>query len=393
MGGWGARGPRARAHAGPSRGALEAGARPRADGDSCTCDSVAMLSSRSIHRSSAGGHERCAGRSSGGPVTRAGRVSPTSGAVRRPPAAGGPTTSDAPRVPGTFRGEERGRPASRASNPFVPERTVHASTRADHGSRRARLPQLQRGLPRRPRRRGRRLHRDPDPVHRRPDATRPSWPGPRYPQGIPIHDESELTRLIRDLGVDDVVFSYSDVSPRARHAQGESRCWPPARTSCCSGPKATMLKADVPVVAVCAVRTGCGQEPDDARHRARRCATPASGWSRCGTRCPTGTSRRSACSGSRRSRTSTATTRRSRSVRSTSRTSRSGTVIYAGVDYGDILAQAQAECDVLLWDGGNNDLPVLRARTCTSSSPTRSAPATRRATTRVRRTCGWPTRS
>ena len=68
----------------------------------------------------------------------------------------------------------------------------------------------------------------------------------------------------------------------------------------------------------------------------------------------------------------------------------SGTIIYAGVDYGDILEQAQAECDVLLWDGGNNDLPFY-ARTSTSWSPTRSAPGTRRATTPARPTSAWPT--
>ena len=83
-------------------------------------------------------------------------------------------------------------------------------------------------------------------------------------------------------------------------------------------------------------------------------------WSPSATRCRTGTSRPSACSGTRSSRTSTATTARSRSARSTSRTSRRGPIIYAGVDYGAILEQAQAECDVLLWDGGNNDLPFYR---------------------------------
>ena len=74
--------------------------------------------------------------------------------------------------------------------------------------------------------------------------------------------------------------------------------------------------------------------------------------------------RAGASSGSRRSRTSTGTSARSRSARSTSRTSRSGTVIYAGVDYGAILEQAQAECDVLLWDGGNNDTAVLPPDVC-----------------------------
>ncbi len=69
----------------------------------------------------------------------------------------------------------------------------------------------------------------------------------------------------------------------------------------------------------------------------------------------------------------------------------SGTIIYAGVDYGDILERAQAECDVLLWDGGNNDLPFYapgRPRRGRRPAPRR---ARDRATTPARPTCAWPT--
>src|SRR5919197_2062213 len=82
--------------------------------------------------------------------------------------------------------------------------------------------------------------------------------GARYPEGIHIYDESELPRLVGDLEVDEVVFAYSDVSheyvmPRA------SLVLAAGASFTLLGPKATMLGASVPVVAVCAVRTGSGK--------------------------------------------------------------------------------------------------------------------------------------
>ena len=69
-----------------------------------------------------------------------------------------------------------------------------------------------------------------------------------------------------------------------------------------------------------------------------------------------------------------------------------GMVMYAGVDYADILEQAEAEADVVIWDGGNNDFPFY-APTCTSSSSTRCGPGTSSCTTPARRTSAWPTSS
>ena len=82
--------------------------------------------------------------------------------------------------------------------------------------------------------------------------------GPRYPDGIQIHDEDQLADLIRDLHVDEVVFAYSDVSHeyvmhRASAAMAAGPSW------ILLGPNDTMLDATVPVVAVCAVRTGSGK--------------------------------------------------------------------------------------------------------------------------------------
>ena len=82
--------------------------------------------------------------------------------------------------------------------------------------------------------------------------------GPHYPNGIQIHDESELTDLITSLNVDDVVFAYSDVSHEyVMHKASEAMA--AGANFLLLGPDATMLDADVPVVSVCAVRTGSGK--------------------------------------------------------------------------------------------------------------------------------------
>ena len=84
--------------------------------------------------------------------------------------------------------------------------------------------------------------------------------GPRYPSGIPIEDESELETLCRRLRVTRVVFAYSDVS-HAHVMQVASRALAAGSDFVLLGPERTMLKAAVPVVAVSAVRTGCGKSP------------------------------------------------------------------------------------------------------------------------------------
>ncbi|MGE5460319.1 MAG: cyclic 2,3-diphosphoglycerate synthase [Solirubrobacterales bacterium] len=188
------------------------------------------------------------------------------------------------------------------------------------------------------------------------DRTYPaSLAGERYPTGIQIHDESELTALIHDLKVDDVVFSYSDVSHEYVMHKG-SEALAAGANFMLLGPNETMLKATVPVVSVCAVRTGAGksqttraiaQTLKDAGKRVVAVRHPM----------PYGD-----LEAQRVQRYATLedldrydTTIEEREEYEPHITT--GTIIYAGVDYGDILEQAQAECDVLIWDGGNNDLP------------------------------------
>jgi predicted GTPase len=182
--------------------------------------------------------------------------------------------------------------------------------------------------------------------------------GARYPAGIPIHDESELRDLIRELDVDDVVFSYSDVShEHVMHTASEALA--AGANFLLLGPDATMLDASVPVVAVTAVRTGVGKSQTT---RAVAATLKDAGKRVVAVRHPMPYGNLAA---QRVQRYATLedldryeTTIEEREEYEPHITS--GTVIYAGVDYGDILEQAQAECDVLLWDGGNNDLPFYR---------------------------------
>jgi predicted GTPase len=179
--------------------------------------------------------------------------------------------------------------------------------------------------------------------------------GEGYPQGIRIHDESELTRLIDDLRVDDVVFAYSDVSHEYVMHKG-SEAMAAGANFLLLGPDATMLKAEVPVVAICAVRTGSGKSQTT---RAIAGTLKDLGKKVVAVRHPMPygdlvsqrVQRYAEIEDLDRYRT-TIEEREEYEPHITS-----GTVIYAGVDYGAILEQAQAECDVLLWDGGNNDLP------------------------------------
>ena len=182
-----------------------------------------------------------------------------------------------------------------------------------------------------------------------------SLAGERYPNGIPIHDESELAQLIRDERVDDVVFSYSDVSHQyVMHRASEVLA--AGANFELLGPSETMLKATVPVVAVCAVRTGSGKSQTT---RAIAQTLKDQGKRVVAVRHPMPYGNLEA---QRVQRFATLedldrydTTIEEREEYEPHITS--GTIIYAGVDYGDILERVQAECDVLLWDGGNNDLP------------------------------------
>ena len=188
------------------------------------------------------------------------------------------------------------------------------------------------------------------------DRTYPaSLAGDRYPNGIPVHVEDELTTLIADLRVDDVVFSYSDVThEHVMHKASEVLA--AGANFELLGPRATMLKATVPVVAVCAVRTGSGKSQTT---RAIAATLKGAGKRVVAVRHPMPYGDLAA---QRVQRFATLEDLDSHDTTIEEREEyephiATGTIIYAGVDYQAILEQAQQECDVLLWDGGNNDLP------------------------------------
>jgi predicted GTPase len=182
--------------------------------------------------------------------------------------------------------------------------------------------------------------------------------GSRYPNGIRIFDESELRRLIRDERVDDVIFAYSDVSHEyVMHKASEVLA--AGANYELLGPDATMLDASVPVVAVCAVRTGSGKSQTT---RAVASVLREAGKRVVAVRHPMPYGDLNA---QRVQRFETLEDLDRHNVTIEEREEyephlNAGTVTYAGVDYGAILQQAQAECDVLIWDGGNNDLPFYR---------------------------------
>jgi predicted GTPase len=186
----------------------------------------------------------------------------------------------------------------------------------------------------------------------------PELAGARYPEGVRIYDESELARLVRELEVDEVVFAYSDVSHEYVMHKG-SEALATGADFVLLGPRDTMLDAAVPVVAVCAVRTGSGKSQTT---RAIAATLKEAGKRVVAVRHPMPygnlVEQRVQRFASLEDLDRYETTIEEREEYEPHITS--GTVIYAGIDYGEILEQAQAECDVLLWDGGNNDLPFYR---------------------------------
>ncbi len=187
----------------------------------------------------------------------------------------------------------------------------------------------------------------------------PELAGPLYPDGIVIHPEDRLEELIRELGVAECVMAYSDLShetvmhlaARCNVAGADFKLIAPART---------MLESRLPVIAVCATRTGAGKSPTSRevarilREAGRRVAVLRHPM-------PYGDLAAGAV-------------QRFASVQDLDRWHVTieeredyephvvaGSVVYAGVDYGRVLAAAEEDADVLIWDGGNNDTSFLKA--------------------------------
>jgi len=182
--------------------------------------------------------------------------------------------------------------------------------------------------------------------------------GKLYPKGIEIHPESELIDLIKKYKVDEVIFSYSDVPYDyvMNHSAAVNAAGADFKLM---GPKHTMLKSSKPVIAVCAVRTGSGKSQTTRRviellqeagkkvvavrhpmpygnlneQKVQRFATLSDLV-------------KHKCTIEEREEYEPHVVR--------------GNIIYAGVDYEAILRQAEKEADIIVWDGGNNDLPFYK---------------------------------
>jgi predicted GTPase len=182
--------------------------------------------------------------------------------------------------------------------------------------------------------------------------------GPAYPDGIPILAESELESLIADYDVDVVVFAYSDVTHQhVMHLA--SRAIAAGASYLLLGAEQTMVASSKPVVAVCAARTGAGKSQTSRRvaelltAAGRKVVTVRHPM-------PYGDLVKQAV---QRFETYDDLTEHDVTIEEREEYEPhidAGRIVYAGVDYEAILRQAEAEADVVIWDGGNNDLPFYR---------------------------------
>jgi predicted GTPase len=182
--------------------------------------------------------------------------------------------------------------------------------------------------------------------------------GPEYPGGIRIYSESKLVSLIRDLEVDQVVFAYSDISHEYVMHRA-SQVLAAGADFRLMGAGTTTLRSEKPVVAVCAGRTGSGKSQttrrmcDLLRERDKRVVAVRHPM-------PYGDLVKQACQRfaaySDLERYQCTIEEREEYEPLIDR----GVIVYAGVDYERILREAEQEADVIVWDGGNNDLPFYK---------------------------------
>lgn len=182
--------------------------------------------------------------------------------------------------------------------------------------------------------------------------------GPLYPEGIPIYSEEELPNLIREKQIDQVILAYSDLSYQYVMNKA-SVVLASGADFRLMGPKSTMLKSNLTVVSICAVRTGCGKSQttrkvtDILKKKGYKIAVIRHPM-------PYGDLREQVwqryenyadldhynCTIEEREEYEPHLDR--------------GNILYAGVDYQEILTRAEKDVDIIVWDGGNNDLPFYK---------------------------------
>ena len=184
----------------------------------------------------------------------------------------------------------------------------------------------------------------------------PELAGGRYPEGIPIVAEDDLDELAAG-GIDEVVFAYSDVSHEHVMHIG-SRVLAAGADYRLMGPRSTELRSAKPVVAICAVRTGSGKS-QTTRHVARVLRDAGLRVAVLRHPMPYGDIARQAVQRFERYEDLDAADCTIEEREEYEPHLAEGNLVFAGVDYGAILAKAEEEADVIVWDGGNNDMPFI----------------------------------
>ena len=186
----------------------------------------------------------------------------------------------------------------------------------------------------------------------------PVLSGPLYPNGIPIVAEDDLERLVKDNGIDEVWFSYSDVPHHYVMDKGSHVIAWGASFGICSAQR-TMIASTKPVIAITAVRTGVGKS-QTTRYVSRILKNLGKRVVAIRHPMPYGDLARQV---SQRFETYEDLDRHECTIEEREEYEPhidNGFVVYAGVDYEKILREAEQEADVILWDGGNNDTPFYK---------------------------------
>jgi len=183
--------------------------------------------------------------------------------------------------------------------------------------------------------------------------------GPLYPKGIPIYPEEELPTLIKEKQIDQVILAYSDL-PHQYVMDKASIVLASGADFRLMGPKNTMLKSNLPVISICAVRTGCGKSQTTrkvtdilkkmgykiavVRHPMPYGDLKEQIWQRYENYSDLDHYN---CTIEEREEYEPHLDR--------------GNILYAGVDYQEILTRAEKDADIIVWDGGNNDIPFYKS--------------------------------
>jgi predicted GTPase len=183
--------------------------------------------------------------------------------------------------------------------------------------------------------------------------------GELYPDGIPIYPEEDLKKLIKKWDISEVYFSYSDV-PHTYVMHKASEVQAAGASFNLLGPDETMIKSQLPVISVCAVRTGCGKSQTTRKialilkEKGRRVVVIRHPM-------PYGDLNKQKV---QRFGTYEDMIEHECTIEEMEEYEphiSNGILVYAGVDYGAILEEAEKEADIILWDGGNNDIPFYKA--------------------------------